>query len=74
MLPSWEQLVNRRYEPWRTAHVVDTAGRTLEDVLRQLGAIVRRARSSRDLPPLTAYVQRPGRLQCAYRCIHLFGR
>ena len=44
VLPTWEQVVDRRYEPWPTAHVVDTAGRTPEDVLRQLRAIVRRAR------------------------------
>ena len=44
ILPTWQQVVDRSYEPWPTAHVVDTAGRTPEDTLRQLGAIVRRAR------------------------------
>ena len=42
VLPTWQQVLDRRYEPWTTAHVVDTAGRTLEDSLSQVAAIVRR--------------------------------
>lgn len=41
-LPTWQQVLDRHYEPWTTAHVVDTAGRRLEDTLLQLEAIVRR--------------------------------
>ena len=33
VLPTWQQVLDRHYEPWTTAHVVDTAGRTLEEVL-----------------------------------------
>ena len=42
VLPTWQQVLDRHYEPWTTAHVVDTAGRTLEDALSQVEAIVRR--------------------------------
>ena len=42
VLPTWQRVLDRRYEPWTTAHVVDTAGRTLEDSLSQVAAIVRR--------------------------------
>ena len=49
VLPSWQQVLDRRYEPWKTAHVIDTAGRTLEESLSQAEAIAlgaaRRARS-----------------------------
>ena len=45
VLPTWQQVLDRRYEPWTTAHVVDTAGRTLEDTLSQVAAIVRPRRS-----------------------------
>ena len=41
VLPTWQQVVGRRYEPWTSAHVVDTAGRTLEDAVSQAEAIVR---------------------------------
>ena len=44
-LPTWQQVVDRCYEPWTTAQVVDTAGRTLQDALSQVEAIVRRSRS-----------------------------
>ena len=44
VLPTWQQVLDRRYEPWKTAHVVDTAGRALEDTLLQVEAIVRRRR------------------------------
>ena len=43
VLPTWQQVLDRRYEPWTTAHVVDTAGRALEDTLAQAEAIVRRS-------------------------------
>ena len=42
VLPTWQQVLDRHYEPWTAAHVVDTAGRTLEDSLSQVAAIVRR--------------------------------
>ena len=43
VLPTWRQVLDRHYEPWTTAHVVDTAGRTLEDTLSRVEAIVRRS-------------------------------
>ena len=45
VLPTWQQVLDRHYEPWTTAHVVDTAGRTLDDTLSQVEAIVRRSPS-----------------------------
>ena len=45
VLPTWQQVLDRHYEPWTTAHVVDTAGRTSEDTLSQVEEIVRRRRS-----------------------------
>ena len=45
VLPTWQQVLARCYEPWTTAQVVDTAGRTLRDTLSQVEAIVRRSRS-----------------------------
>ena len=45
VLPTWQQVLDRHYEPWTTAHVVDTAGSTLEDTLSQVAAIVRPPRS-----------------------------
>lgn len=42
-LPSWQQVLERHYEPWKTAHVIDTAGRTLEDTVSQAEAAVRAA-------------------------------
>ena len=41
-LPTWQQVLERCYEPWTSAQVVDTAGRTLRDALSQVEAIVRR--------------------------------
>ena len=41
VLPTWQQVLDRRYEPWTTAHVVDTAGCTLEDAVSQAETIVR---------------------------------
>ena len=46
VLPTWQQVLDdRHYEPWTTVHVVDTAGRTLEDTLSQVAAIVGPRRS-----------------------------
>ncbi len=44
VLPTWQQVLDRHYEPWTTAHVVDTAGRTLQDTLSQVEAIVARTK------------------------------
>ena len=44
VLPTWQQVLDRYYEPWTSAQVVDTAGRTLQDALSQVEAIVRRSR------------------------------
>ena len=43
-LPTWEQVLDRRYEPWPSAHVIDTARLAPEDILPQLETIVRNAR------------------------------
>ena len=40
VLPTWQQVLDRQYEPWNTAHVIDTAGRAPEDTLSQAEAIV----------------------------------
>ena len=49
VLPTWQQVLDRQYEPWRNAHVIDTAGRTLEESRSRAEAIalgaVRRGRS-----------------------------
>ena len=42
VLPNWQQVLNRHYEPWETAHVIDTAGRTLEETVAQAEAILPR--------------------------------
>lgn len=42
VLPTWQRVMDRHYEPWTTAQVVDTAGRTLEDTVSQVEAIIRR--------------------------------
>ena len=39
-LPTWQQVLDRQYEPWKTAHVINTAGRTLEESLSQAETIV----------------------------------
>ena len=41
VLPTWRQVLDRRYEPWPTAHVIDTAGRTPEEIVPQLEAVTR---------------------------------
>jgi len=33
VLPTWQQVLDRRYEPWKTAYVIDTAGRTVEQAV-----------------------------------------
>ena len=45
LLPTWQQVLNRHYEPWNTAQVVDTAGLGLEESVSQVEAIVRRHKS-----------------------------
>jgi hypothetical protein len=41
-LPTWDDVVNRPYEPWDREHLVlDTAGRSLDDLLEQAEAYVR---------------------------------
>lgn len=36
-LPSWQNIMNRKYEPWGRAHiVVDTASRTVEETVADL--------------------------------------
>lgn len=42
VLPNWQQVLDRHYETWKTAHVIDTAGRTLEQTLSQAEAIMPR--------------------------------
>ena len=41
VLPNWQQVLDRHYEPWQNAQVVDTAGRTLEDTLSRAEEIIR---------------------------------
>ena len=45
VLPTWQQVLERHYEPWETAHVIDTAGRALEDTVSQAEASVLAARN-----------------------------
>lgn len=40
-LPTWQDVLDREYEPWRTAEVVDTAGTSVEEALAE---VVRRGR------------------------------
>ena len=42
VLPTWQRVLDRYYEPWTTAQVVDTAGCTPEESLSQVETIVRR--------------------------------
>ena len=39
VLPTWQQVLERPYEPWTTAHVIDTAERTVEASASQAEAI-----------------------------------
>ena len=41
VLPTWQQVLDRQYEPWQNAHVIDTADRTLEDTLSRAEEIIR---------------------------------
>ena len=43
VLPTWRQVLDRRYAPRTTAHVVNTSGCTLEDTASQVEAIVCRS-------------------------------
>ena len=43
-LPTWQQVLDRPYEPWPSAHAIDTARRAPEDMLPQVEAIPRNAR------------------------------
>ena len=37
VLPSWQDVIERDYEPWNRSRIVlDTAGYTIEDTLKQL--------------------------------------
>ena len=38
-VPTWQQVLDRPYEPWKTAHVIDTAGRTVEESALQAEAV-----------------------------------
>lgn len=41
-LPTWDEVVNRDYEPWDREHLVlDTATSSLDDLLQQAEAYVR---------------------------------
>jgi predicted kinase len=41
-LPTWEDVCGRRIEPWERAHIgIDTAGRSVEDCLTGLLAVLR---------------------------------
>lgn len=46
VLPSWQQVLDRPYEPWPTAHVIDTAGQSLQESLSEAEAIVGTAPTS----------------------------
>ena len=35
-LPTWQDVLDREYEPWRTAEVVDTAGLSVEEALAEV--------------------------------------
>ena len=47
-LPTWQQILDRRYEPWPTAHVIDTAGISLEESVSRAEAIVHTAQAAGD--------------------------
>lgn len=48
VLPTWQQVLDRPYEPWPTAHVIDTAGIPLEESVSQAEAIVHTAQAVGD--------------------------
>ena len=35
-LPTWQDVLDREYEPWTTACVIDTAGRSVDDCVRAI--------------------------------------
>jgi predicted kinase len=40
-LPTWQDIVDRDYEPWDRDHiVVDTAGKSVEDTIAELGEVL----------------------------------
>ena len=45
LLPTWKQVLDRDYEPWSTAQVVDSAGHGFEAIVSQADAIVRQHKS-----------------------------
>lgn len=45
VLPTWQQVLDREYEPWKTAKTIDTAGRALEETVSHAEAIVRQHQS-----------------------------
>ncbi len=41
VLPSWQQVIERDYEPWNRPHIVlDTAGRTVPDAIQRLRTLI----------------------------------
>ena len=48
VLPTWQQILDRRYESWPTAHVIDTAGIPLEESVSQAEAIMHMAQAAGD--------------------------
>ena len=38
VLPTWSHVQDREYEPWTTAEVIDTAGRTVDETIAQMVA------------------------------------
>lgn len=43
-VPDWKHVTERRFEPWPSAHVFDTAGREPQEVLTALADLVARCR------------------------------
>lgn len=42
-LPTWEEVLLRKYHPWRRKHIViDTAGRTLQESVSRIREVLRR--------------------------------
>ena len=35
-LPTWQDVLDREYEPWTTAYAIDTAGRTVDDCVKAI--------------------------------------
>lgn len=35
-LPTWQDVLDREYEPWTTAYVIDTAGRSVDDCVEAI--------------------------------------